>query len=88
MADPKKLDTEAGFEVLEDFERFNQKNDIYSRAFWDSGIRSANTERFFQSGSSRRTERRSRSGRRSMVLRSAITRSGMRRGTCPISSPS
>lgn len=48
MADPKKLDSEAGFEVLEDFERFNQKNDIYSRAFWDSGIRSDNTERFFE----------------------------------------
>ena len=25
----------AGFEVLGHFERFSQKNDIYSRAFWD-----------------------------------------------------
>ena len=48
MADPKKLDTEAGFHVLDDFERFNQKNDIYSRAFWDSEIRSEKTERFFE----------------------------------------
>ena len=38
MADPKKLDAEAGFHVLENFGRFNQKNDIYSRAFWDAAV--------------------------------------------------
>ncbi|HIC55569.1 MAG TPA: hypothetical protein EYO97_17250, partial [Gemmatimonadetes bacterium] len=48
MADPKKLDAEAGFHVLENFGRFNQKNDIYSRAFWDAEIRSEKTERFFE----------------------------------------
>ncbi|HEY7611003.1 MAG TPA: reductive dehalogenase [Alphaproteobacteria bacterium] len=33
-------DAQCGFEVLDDFERFNQANDIYSRAQWDQRIRS------------------------------------------------
>ena len=33
-------DAACGFEVTEDFERFHQANDIYSRAQWDSRIRS------------------------------------------------
>ena len=41
-------DAEAGFHVLRDFERFNQKNDIYSRAFWDPEVRSQKTDRFFE----------------------------------------
>ena len=45
---PERSDLEAGFEVLEGFERFNQKNDIYSRAFWDPEIRSDRTDRFFE----------------------------------------
>jgi reductive dehalogenase len=32
-------DAECGFEVLDDFERFNQCNDIYSRAQWDERVR-------------------------------------------------
>ncbi|MDE3003657.1 MAG: 4Fe-4S dicluster domain-containing protein [Gemmatimonadota bacterium] len=41
-------DEEAGFEVLDHFERFSQKNDIYSRAFWDPEIRSERSDRFFE----------------------------------------
>jgi reductive dehalogenase len=41
-------DAEAGFDVLPTFERFNQKNDIYSRAFWDDAVRSERTNRFFE----------------------------------------
>jgi len=41
-------DEEAGFEVLANFERFSQKNDIYSRAFWDPDVRSDRTDRFFE----------------------------------------
>ena len=41
-------DGEAGFEVLDHFERFSQKNDIYSRAFWDPAVRSERTDRFFE----------------------------------------
>jgi ferredoxin len=33
-------DAACGFEVLDEFERFNQANDIYSRAQWDERIRS------------------------------------------------
>jgi ferredoxin len=32
-------DAACGFEVLDDFERFNQCNDIYSRAQWDERVR-------------------------------------------------
>ena len=46
--EPDPLDAEAGFEVLDDFERFSQKDDIYSRAFWDPEIRSEKTDRFFE----------------------------------------
>ena len=33
------LDKEAGFELSQNFERFNQINDIFSRAFWDETVR-------------------------------------------------
>ena len=48
MSDPTTEDAEAGFEVLDGFERFSQKNDIYSRAFWDPAVRSDRTDRFFE----------------------------------------
>ena len=37
-------DAACAFEVLDDFERFNQANDIYSRAQWDERIRSKNRQ--------------------------------------------
>ena len=45
---PRVSDHDAGFEVLDHFERFSQKNDIYSRAFWDPEVRSERTDRFFE----------------------------------------
>lgn len=45
---PLESDREAGFEVLPGFQRFSQKNDIYSRAFWDPQVRSEKTDRFFE----------------------------------------
>ncbi len=36
----RDLDAACGFEVRDDFERFNQCNDIYSRAQWDERVRS------------------------------------------------
>ncbi len=36
----RPIDAECGFEVLDTFERFNQCNDIYSRAQWDERVRS------------------------------------------------
>lgn len=42
-------DRAAGFEVSEEFERFSQMNDIFTRAFWDEGVKSKDTEAFFAS---------------------------------------
>ncbi len=36
------------FEILDNFERFNQKNEIYCRAFWDPSVRSQQTDLFFK----------------------------------------
>ena len=42
-------DRAAGFEITEDFQRFNQMNDMFTRAFWDSSVRSDDTDGFFAS---------------------------------------
>lgn len=42
-------DTEAGIETTEDFARFTQRNDVFSRAMWDDAVRSKHTENFFNS---------------------------------------
>jgi epoxyqueuosine reductase len=42
-------DAAAGIEVTDDFERFTQRNDMFTRAFWDDRIRSKNTDKFFAS---------------------------------------
>ncbi len=38
-----------GFEVSDDFVQFNQKDDMFTRAFWDEAIRSKDTDDFFSS---------------------------------------
>jgi len=42
-------DAAAGIEVTEDFERFTQRNDIFTRAFWDARVRSKQSDGFFAS---------------------------------------
>lgn len=42
-------DAAAGIVVTEDFERFEQRNDVFTRAFWDDRIRSRQTDAFFNS---------------------------------------
>ena len=42
-------DSSVGFDVSDDFKRFNQKDDIFSRSFWDEKIKSEKTERFYTS---------------------------------------
>ena len=42
-------DVEAGIEVTDAFERFEQRNDIFTRAFWDNNIRTNATDAFFAS---------------------------------------
>jgi len=45
---PAENDRAAGFDVLGHFRRFSQKNDIYSRSFWDDTVHSDRTDRFFE----------------------------------------
>ena len=42
-------DSDAGIEVNGDFARFTQRNDIFTRAFWDDTVKSPKTEAFFRS---------------------------------------
>ncbi|MEZ5911958.1 MAG: reductive dehalogenase domain-containing protein [Paracoccaceae bacterium] len=42
-------DAAAGFEISEDFQPFSQMNDMFTRAFWDPAVKSAQTEAFFNS---------------------------------------
>ena len=44
-----EIDRAAGFEIGHDFTRFDQINDIFSRAFWDERVKSAETKAFFDS---------------------------------------
>lgn len=51
-------DAEAGIEVTEDFERFSQRNDVFSRAMWDDQVQSKHTGKFFNSYRMEATPRR------------------------------
>ena len=42
-------DAAAGIEVTDDFEGFAQRNDIFTRAFWDDRVMSMNSAKFFAS---------------------------------------
>ena len=42
----KISDNDAGFEISDEFERFNQINDIFSRAFWDNSVRNDLSDAF------------------------------------------
>ncbi|MBE1282620.1 MAG: 4Fe-4S dicluster domain-containing protein [Rhodobacteraceae bacterium] len=42
-------DARAGIDVTDDFERFAQRNDIFTRAFWDDRVKSKHTKKFFSS---------------------------------------
>ena len=42
-------DAAAGIDVTPEFERFTQRNDVFTRAFWDDRIRTKRTDRFFAS---------------------------------------
>ena len=51
-------DAAAGIETTDAFERFSQRNDIFTRAFWDDRIRTAKTDAFFASYRMEATPRR------------------------------
>lgn len=42
-------DAQAGFKIDRSFQRFNQMNDIFTRAFWDPKVKSPHTDAFFAS---------------------------------------
>ncbi len=44
----RATDQEAGFEVLDTFERFHQRDDVFSRSFWDEEVRSGRSELFYE----------------------------------------
>lgn len=48
----------AGIHITEEFERFEQRNDIFTRAFWDRDVRSKQTDAFFASYRMEATPRR------------------------------
>jgi epoxyqueuosine reductase len=51
-------DTAAGIEVTDEFERFTQRNDVFTRAFWDEKVRTKQTDGFFASYRMEATPRR------------------------------
>ncbi|MCF2872858.1 reductive dehalogenase [Octadecabacter sp. G9-8] len=42
-------DAAAGFEITDDFARFDQMNDMFTRAMWDDTVKSPHTDGFFAS---------------------------------------
>ncbi|AXI55571.1 3-chloro-4-hydroxyphenylacetate reductive dehalogenase (plasmid) [Pseudoseohaeicola sp. NH-UV-7] len=42
-------DAAAGIDVTQEFERFEQRNDVFTRAFWDDSVRTKQTDAFFAS---------------------------------------
>lgn len=45
----RPIDAKTGFTVTEDFERFNQKYDVFNRSTWDDAVMSERVQKFFQS---------------------------------------
>ena len=54
----KANDAAAGIDVTDDFERFTQRNDIFTRAMWDDRVKSKHTAKFFASYRMEATPRR------------------------------
>ncbi len=45
----KPVDAKTGFEITSEFQRFNQKYDMFNRAVWDDSVRSERSRKFFES---------------------------------------
>ncbi len=46
---PDDRDGDAGFRVSGSFRRFSQRDDVFSRSFWDETVRTRQTEKFYES---------------------------------------
>ncbi|MEM9580000.1 MAG: reductive dehalogenase, partial [Pseudomonadota bacterium] len=51
-------DADAGIDVTEAFTPFHQRDDVFTRAFWDPSVRSKKTDAFFASYRMEATPRR------------------------------
>lgn len=68
----RDTDAAAGIEITESFEPFTQRNDIFSRAFWDDKVRTKFTDNFFASYRMEAAPRRGDGfGQRDFALRNA-----------------
>ena len=47
MKNKKPIDEKTGFDINDDFFRFDQRNEIYCRSEWDPEIKSKNATEFF-----------------------------------------
>ncbi len=69
---PHASDAQAGIETTDAFEPFAQKNDIFTRAFWDSSVQTKQTDAFFASYRMEAIPRRGDGfGQRDFALRNA-----------------
>ena len=48
MPDQADSDAEAGFEIVEGFARFSQRDDIFCRSFWDPSVRTERSDIFYE----------------------------------------
>ena len=65
-------DRQAGFEIGEGFQPFDQMNDMFTRAMWDDTVRTADTDAFFASYRMEAAPRRGEGfGPRDFALRNA-----------------
>ncbi|MBL4803193.1 MAG: hypothetical protein JKY45_15010 [Emcibacter sp.] len=44
----REIDELTGFEILETFEKFSQRDDVFCRALWDDEVASKKTKDFYQ----------------------------------------
>jgi len=65
-------DRTLGFEITDEFQPFNQMNDMFTRAFWDPAVTSPDTEAFFDSYRAAPEARRGQGfGQKDFALRNA-----------------
>jgi reductive dehalogenase len=69
----RSIDESTGIQVLPNFERFRQKDDVFNRASWDDTVRSAKAAQFFRAYSTDEAEFRGADGfgQRDYALRNA-----------------
>ena len=58
----EESDLEAGFEILDTFERFHQKDEMFRRSQWDTRVRNQQTDRFYATHSQPLSKARNTSG--------------------------